>query len=38
MTKEKITQILNSHKEYLNGAGGCRADLGEADLRQPQWS
>ena len=32
MTKEKITQILNSHKEYLNGAGGCRADLGEADL------
>ena len=32
MTKEKITQILNSHKKYLNGAGGCRADLGEADL------
>ena len=33
MTKEKITQILNSHKEYLNGAGGCRANLSGADLR-----
>ena len=38
MTKEKITQILNSHKEYLNGAGGCRADLGEADLHDSDLS
>ena len=32
MTKEKITQILNSHKEYIRGVGGCRADLSGANL------
>ena len=34
MTKEKISQILNSHKEYLNGVGGCFADLIGADLSE----
>ena len=38
MTKEKITQILNSHKEYLNGAGGCCADLIGADLHNSDLS
>ena len=32
MTKEKITQILISHKKWLNGVGGCFANLREADL------
>ena len=33
MKKEKIIQILNSHKEYLKGTGGCRADLSYVNLR-----
>ena len=34
MTKEKISQILNSHKEYLSGVGGFCADLRETDLSE----
>lgn len=32
MKKERIAQILSDHKKYLQNLGGCRADLGEADL------
>ena len=32
MTQKKLTLILEEHKKYLAGNGGCRADLSGADL------
>ena len=33
MTQEQINKILASHKEWMKGTGGERADLRDADLR-----
>ena len=33
MTAEKLTEILENHKKWLNGNGGERADLSGSDLR-----
>ena len=34
MTKSKFNKILEEHEKWLNGEGGCRADLRGADLRK----
>ena len=33
MEKTKLNEIVNQHKQWLQGEGGARADLQEADLR-----
>lgn len=33
MTEAKLKKILDEHEKWLNGEGGCRADLRHADLR-----
>ncbi len=32
MTKNKLKKILEQHKQWLNGNGGCRANLSDANL------
>lgn len=34
MTETKLKKILEEHEKWLNGEGGCRADLRDADIRR----
>ena len=38
MSNEELKEILDNHKLWINGEGGCRADLSGANLSRADLS